>query len=451
MMQLRDLGTWSGGNTPSKANVAYWTNGTVPWVSPKDMKVDEIVSSEDRITEVAVSDGRVSLIPEGSVLFVTRSGILSHTFPVAITKLPVTINQDLKALSPKAGISPKYVAHAVRGASQRILKQCSKHGTTVASVETNALLDFEIPIVGLDEQHRIVAEIEKQFSRLDEAVAGLRRVKANLKRYKAAVLKAAVEGRLVPTEADLARREGRSYETGAQLLHRILQTRRSQWQGKGKYKEPAAPNTADLPELPEGWAWATVEQLSLLVEYGSSAKTSEDSSGTPVFRMGNIVEGELILDELKYLPRQHDEFPKLLLEPGDLLFNRTNSPELVGKTAVFLGASQPYSFASYLIRVRLVEGCLPVYLNAYINSAYGRAWVRAVVTQQVGQANVNGTKLQVLSVPLPPCAEQHRIVAEVDRLLSIAREAEAEVDANLRRAQSLRQATLTNAFQEAPL
>ncbi len=118
-----------------------------------------------------------------------------------------------------------------------------------------------IPVAPLDQQKRIVAEIEKQFSRLDEAVANLKRVKANLKRYKAAVLKAAVEGRLVETEAELARREGRSYETGAQLLQRILETRRSQWQGKGKYKEPAAPDTTDLPELPEGWVWASLDSL----------------------------------------------------------------------------------------------------------------------------------------------------------------------------------------------
>jgi type I restriction enzyme, S subunit len=314
-----------------------------------------------------------------------------------------------------------------------------------------------------DQQKRIVAEIEKQFSRLDEAVANLKRVKANLKRYKAAVLKAAVEGRLVETEAELARRaaqgsanvaggrmpgatEGRSYETGEQLLQRILETRRSQWQGKRKYKEPVAPDTTDLPELPEGWGWSTVEQMSSLVEYGSSTKTSEDSSGVPVLRMGNIVEGEVRLDGLKYLPVHHDEFPKLLLKPGDLLFNRTNSPELVGKTAVFADSPKKCSFASYLIRVRLVDGAVPKFLAAYINSSYGRNWVKSVVTQQVGQANVNGTKLQALSVPLPPEAEQHRIMAEVERRLSLLRETEAQVDTNLQRAERLRQSILARSF-----
>ena len=209
MVRLRDLGEWSGGNTPSKANAAYWTNGSVPWVSPKDMKVDQISSSEDRITSAALDDRRVSLVPEGSVLFVTRSGILSHTLPVAVTQLPVTINQDLKALTPRPGVSPMYVAHAVRSASRRILNECSKHGTTVASIETNSLLDFKIPMVELDEQHRIVAEIEKQFSRLDKAVANLKRVKANLKRYKTVVLREALSGSLVEREAESARRTPR--------------------------------------------------------------------------------------------------------------------------------------------------------------------------------------------------------------------------------------------------
>src|SRR5579885_1874812 len=112
----------------------------------------------------------------------------------------------------------------------------------------------------IEEQRRIVAEIEKQFTRLDAGVAALRRVQANLKRYRAVVLKAACEGRLVPTEAELAKIEGRNYETGQQLLARVLADRRKNWHGRGKYKEPVAPGIADLPPLPEGWSWGTCAQ-----------------------------------------------------------------------------------------------------------------------------------------------------------------------------------------------
>ena len=113
-------------------------------------------------------------------------------------------------------------------------------------------------------------------------------------------------------------------------------------------------NISELPELPEGWCWATVDQVSTTVKYGSSAKTSLDLEGVPVLRMGNIQEGTLNLERLKHLPLDHSEFPKLLLANGDLLFNRTNSAELVGKTAVYRGRPDPCSFASYLISVRMI-------------------------------------------------------------------------------------------------
>ena len=107
-----------------------------------------------------------------------------------------------------------------------------------------------------------MAEIEKQFTRLEAGVAGLRRVQAKLKRYRAAVLKAACEGKLVPTEAELARQEGRTYETGAQLLERILTEHRQKWNGKGKYKEPEKPDTKNIPQLPEGWTWVELDTIS---------------------------------------------------------------------------------------------------------------------------------------------------------------------------------------------
>jgi len=144
--------------------------------------------------------------------------------------------------------------------------------TAIPGLNRNDAYAVEVAIPSTDEQEIIVSRIESLFSQLDAATAALKRVQANLKRYKASVLKAACEGQLVPTEAELARKEGRSYESGAELLERILKERRRRWEeeqrAKGKdpvkmkYPEPARPDTEELPELPEGWVWATVEQIT---------------------------------------------------------------------------------------------------------------------------------------------------------------------------------------------
>jgi type I restriction enzyme, S subunit len=419
----------------------------VPMLSARNIENNSIVFNEYRlISESAFkAEHARTRITAGDVLL-TIVGTIGRAAVVPKSATPFALQRSVAVLSPGPELLPKFLVYQLQSPAIQRYFEAKARGTAQKGVYLKTLGQTPIQVAPLDQQKRIVAVIEKQFSRLDEAVANLKRVKANLKRYKAAVLKAAVEGRLVETEAELARREGRSYETGEKLLQRILEARRSQWKGKGKYKEPAAPDTTGLPKLPEGWVWTTVEQIAGLVEYGSSAKTNEDFTGIPVLRMGNIVEGELVLDELKYLPTKHDEFPKLLLMPGDLLFNRTNSPELVGKTAVFCGSPQKCSFASYLIRVRLVEGAASGFLAAYINSTHGRNWVKSVVTQQVGQANVNGTKLQALRIPLPPEAEQHRIVAEVERYLSLVDSTAAQVTTNLKRSEILRQSVLHRAF-----
>lgn len=399
MARLGDLGEWSGGNTPSKANTAYWTDGAIPWVSPKDMKVDEITSSEDRLSQAALKEGRVSLLPEGSVLVVTRSGILSHTLPVAVTKIPVTINQDLKALSPKPGVLPKYIAHALRGASRRILNQCSKHGTTVASIETNALLDFEIPLVDLDEQRRIVAEIEKQFSRLDEAVANLKRVKANARRLASSVLVEAVAGRLVP---------------------------------------------------PTGDAWRTVpvcEAGDVLLGRQRAPQYLTGRWSRKYLRVANIKDDVIDFSDVETMDFDEAHFAKYQLIPGDILVSEGQSPELLGQSAIFHGFGEALCFQKTLHRFRArSEITSPEFAQIVF-----RSHVRSGVFRRLGSITTNIghltlEKFKAAPFPLPPLDEQQRIVAEVDRRLSIVREVEAAVDANLKRAQALRQAVLVRAF-----
>ena len=141
-------------------------------------------------------------------------------------------------------------------------------GSTRRRISRKNLATIPLPVPPLPEQHRIVAEIEKQFTRVDTSVAALKRAQANLKRYRTSALKAACEGKLVPTEAELARAEGRDYEPASQLLERILTERRARWESqpkrRGKYKEPPTPDTSDLPNLAEGWAWAMLRQLGEL-------------------------------------------------------------------------------------------------------------------------------------------------------------------------------------------
>ena len=398
MVPLRDLGQWSGGNTPSKAREDYWSNGTVPWVSPKDMKTPEITSSEDRISEVAMNEGRAALLPPGAVLVVTRSGILSHTLPVATTRIPVTINQDIKALVPRTGVLPNYVAYALKGAGQRILKNCSKHGTTVASIETNALLDFEIPLVDVDEQRRIVAEIDKQFSRLDEAVANLQRVKANLKRYKAAVLKAAVEGRLVETNG--------------------------------------------------GWSSVVLGDVALSVRNGCSVKPDAES-GTRILRISAVRPLELDADDVRFLPGAMKDYAPFDVQAGDVLFTRYNgSRDYVGVCAVVPRRMASTIYPDKLIRVRVdKEKVLPAFLAIACSAGQGRDFIKSKIRTTAGQSGVSGSDIKSIPMRVPSVDEQMVIVAEADRRLSVLRNVEAEVNANLQRAHALRQSVLAKSFQ----
>jgi type I restriction enzyme S subunit len=380
------------------------------------------------------------------VLIVTRSGILSHTLPVAVTTVPVTVNQDLKALTPREGILPEYVAWALRCFAREILNTCSKQGTTVASIETAALHRFEIPVPPLDQQKRIVAEIEKQFSRLDEAVANLKRVKASLKRYKAAVLKAAVEGRLVETEAEIARREGRNFETGAQLLQRILETRRSQWKGRGKYKEPAAPDTTVLPELPEGWAYATAEQLTdanRAITYGVIKLGEPVTGGVPVLRSSDVRQLRIDFDDVKRIsPEIAGNYRRTFLSGGEVVITVRGT---LGGIAVVPPQCSGFNVSREVAMLALMEPAMAHLIVLFIASAPLEGWLMRR-TKGIAYTGINIETLKALPIPVPPIAEQQRIVAEVDRRLTLIREVDAQVAANLARTERLRRSTLAFAF-----
>ena len=327
-----------------------------------------------------------------------------------------------------------------------------KRGIGQPNVNGTVLGEVQFPIAPIPEQRRIVAEIEKQFTRLESGVAALRRVQANLKRYRAAVLKAACEGRLVPTEAELQKSEGggqkskAKFETGAELLARILTERRQNWQGRGKYKEPSATDTTKLAELPAGWTWANVEQLGD-VQLGRqrSPKNVSKNYPTKYIRAANITERGIDVSDVLDMEFSPAERERFTLRDGDILLSEASgSPAHVGKPAVWRGELPLCCFQNTVLRLRPVilgsKYTLLVFQHFFVNSVFAK------VAGGVGINHLGAVKFSVIPFPLAPLAEQTRIVAEVERRLSVVEELESVVTANLQRATRLRQSILQKAF-----
>ena len=467
VLPLGHIGVWNGGGTPAKSNPAFW-NGDIPWASPKDVKVARLWDSSDHISSSAVEASTTMVIPKRSVLVVTRSGILAHTLPVATNEIPLAINQDLKAITPFAGIDAEFLAWALRALQRRILKECSKHGTTVHSIEVPRLQAFDVPLAPANEQRRIVAKIEELFSELDKGIESLKTARRQLEVYRQSVLKHAFEGKLT---AQWREENKDKLEKPGQLLagvkservahyERQLQKWRTaieEWEDSAeqasKPRKPPSPKSLAkldesfyprLPQLPESWKWEKLGWMTCGVEYGTAAKSSK--SGTvSVLRMGNIQNARFDWSDLVYTS-DDDEIAKYFLHDGDVLFNRTNSPELVGKTAIYR-SELPAIFAGYLIRVNQISAVVESqYLNLFLSSDVARQYGDSVKTDGVNQSNINGAKL--VNYPFPYCSvqEQREIVRILDKTMSIVDDAEAKIDAELERTVALRQAILKKAF-----
>ena len=329
--------------------------------------------------------------------------------------------------------------------SSEYWEQISQEAAGIALQNVNAkkLALVSLPLPPLAEQHRIVAEIEKQLTRLDTSVAALRRARANLKRYRASVLKDACEGRLVPTEASLARAEGREYEHAGRLLQRIVEERRSMLvpneTRRNKYTETTHSNAGIRPELPEGWVWAYVGDVCNPINGRAFKPVEWSDKGTPIIRIQNLKNTGALFNYFI-----GDVEPKFHVETGDLLFAWSGTPGTSFGAHIWTGPAGALNqhifnvrFNPNLIRPSFFREVLNQNVSEYVRQAQGG----------VGLAHITKPKFLGSMIPLPPLAEQERIVSEVERRLSVVQRAEATVDANLRRADRVRQSVLKRAFE----
>lgn len=438
--RMSDVASIVGGGTPRTDRPEYF-GGNIPWITPADLSNYELkmISHGRRsITEAGLANSGAQLLPAGTVLFSSRAPIGY----VAIALNPVTTNQGFKSFVLCEDLIPDFVYYYLLRAKNLVISLAS--GTTFLEISGKKAAQIPIPLPPLPEQRRIVEEIEKQFTRLDAGVSALKRVQANLKRYRAAVLKAACEGKLVPTEASI----GIPYETGEQLLARILKERRKNWSGRGKYKEPAAPDTKDLPELPDGWTWCMTDSIFSFITSGSRgwAKYYSDS-GSIFLRIGNLDHENIRLDlsELQYVtPPVGAEGVRTVVRPNDVLISITADVGMVGLVPDGLGEAY---INQHVALARPLPSINAAYIAYYLCASEG-GWGHLKKLQRgATKVGLGLDDIRAVPFPLPPLAEQKRIVEEVERRLSVVEELEAVVEATLQRAGRLRQSILKKAFE----
>lgn len=356
-------------------------------------------------------------------------------------------------LHPFRSLSARFIYHYLRSPAFIRYVEATQKGVAYPAINDGDFFSGLFPLPPFPEQNRIVALIdqlmaccdtlealrkEREEKRLAIHAAAMQQllaapdssawgfieqhfgelysVKENVAELRKAILQLAAMGRLVPQDPE---------DPPTSELLKEIDSEKQRLVKEKIIKSPKPVSSISQGgepfQVPENWRWVRIAELAESIDYGTSQKTCDDSSLIPVYRMGNIIDSQLIDEGFKYIAPDIDELPYLFLKPNDILFNRTNSYELVGKSARYTGSANQATFASYLIRIRLFDALLnPTFISQAMNAPYFRSTqIEPEIVQQCGQANFNGTKLSLCLIPLPPLPEQHRIVARIEQLMAL--------------------------------
>ena len=453
-----EVGCIASGQTPKEISELS-KKGGIPFYKVSDMNKHEnrrfMVKSEIYLEETELIKLRINLHPAGTVIFPKRGGSIA-TNKKRILKQ--TSAYDLNIMGVYPFIPFNYFYYWLLKIDLATLSD----GSNVPQINHKDIEPLFFPLPPLPEQHRIVAKIEELFTQLDAGVELLKKLKAKLKRYRQAVLKAAVEGKLTKDWREAHQGE---LEPASVLLECILKERREKWEAeqlaqmkakgktpkddswKLKYKEPVAPNISDLPELPEGWLWARISQLGD-VQLGRQ-RAPRHHTGThmrPYLRVANVFEDRIdTLDilEMNFTP---EEFKIYQLAYGDILLNEGQSLEMVGRPAIYRNEVPGACFQNTLVRFIAFKGLIPEYALCVFRAYLHNGRFQRIARWTTNIAHLGGGRFAELEFPLPSLSEQHTIVTEVERCLSIIKELEKVLENNLKRAEKLRQSILKKAF-----
>ena len=401
--KLEDIVSFGGGKTPSMDNKEYWDNGKHLWVTSKDMKCSHITNSLMKITKKALEE--MTLYEKGTLLVVTRSGILRHTLPLSILEKPATVNQDLKTISPHIQELSEYLYVIIKANEHIILKEYHKDGTTVDSIDFDKFRCLPIPLAPIAEQKRIIATAKNWFSLIDQIEQGKADLQTIIKQTKSKILDLAIHGKLVPQDPN--------DEPPIELLKRINPDFKPCDNGHYTF------------DVPNGWNWCKLNDLCSFLSRGKSPKYSEDDKTYPVFAQKcNLKEGGISLEQARFLdPSTINKWDsKYKLQTGDVLVNSTGTGT-VGRTRLFdesyLGK---YPFVvpdSHVAVVRTYEEINSEYVFAYMSSQLIQQYIEDNLAGSTNQKELYIGVLENLYFPFPPINEQQRIVQKIEELFSV--------------------------------
>jgi len=402
-VQLGDLGEWRGGATPSKRNPSYWTNGSIPWVSPKDMKWDLISGAEDLITPAALEDGVASLVPSGSVLIVTRSGILAHSVPVGVTQMDAAINQDIKALVPAPGVDANFVAEQIRALAPELLAHAGKAGTTVESLSLERLKSFTLKLAPRQEQAAIGRQVQHLRARIARARDGADLVPQGIASISERIANMMAGGSL--TTSGVARRAPMSNVS----VHDLL-------------AEPA--------------------------RTGLSIRGSMDPPGVRALRLSALRAPIVDLSDVRYLPLDEEATKHVAIRSGDVLISRgSGTKRFVARASLVAGVEAHTLFPDTSYRLRLnPELVLPEWFVAVWNAPVTRTAFEHRVRTTAGIWKVAWRDLRDVQINLPSLEEQVDAVEALRAATARLNRASAKRDAALRTLSRYEDAMVVRAF-----
>ena len=393
-VRLRDLGTFTGGHTPSTSNRDLWGD-EVLWVTSKDMKSKYINDTILKLTQLGAAE--LTMLKPNSIIMCTRSGILRRTFPVAIATQHLTINQDQRALTLYIPEMAEYIYDVLKAFESVILAHYKKAGTTVESIIWNRFTEIPIPMPPLPEQRRIIAKIEELFAIADSLGVAVDGLENAAKRLDKKVLDLAIRGKLVPQDPD--------DEPASELVKRIAASHKSPSKNQS---EPIDPSF----EIPDSWEWV---RLGDLFQHNTGKALNRNGQTGVMHRYittSNVYWDEFKLDDLRQMPFTEEELEKCSVKKGDLLVCEGGD---IGRAAIW-NFNQSICIQNHLHRLRpFVKVCVPFFcfvLRLYkaTNRLQGRG---------IGLQGFSSRMLHNLPVPLPPLPEQKRIVAKIKELRTV--------------------------------